>query len=252
MAGIIGRMTPEARSIGCRRGHLWGWGRVRIRGAEASQRRPCRRAVWPRRPGSPCRSPKCSSASSICPSGRASCVFGLLALGFPLALIFSWVYELTPEGLKREHEVDRNQSITRETGRKINYLIGALAAIAIVMVVAERFFPRAAPIPAATEAASGASPTEAPAQATAKSIAVLPFADMSAGKDQEYFADGLSEELLNLLAKVPELRVIGRTSSFQFKGGTKTCGTSARSSTSRTSWRAACASPATRCASPRS
>ena len=67
-------------------------------------------------------------------------------------------------------------------------------------------------------AASGASSAEAPAQATAKSIAVLPFADMSAGKDQEYFADGLSEELLNLLAQLPELRVIGRTSSFQFKG----------------------------------
>ena len=145
-------------------------------------------------------------------------VFGLLALGFPLALIFSWVYELTPEGLKREHEVDRNQSITRETGRKINYLIGALAAIAIVMVVGAQFFPRAAPIPATTEVASAKPPTEAPAQAAARSIAVLPFADMSAGKDQEYFADGLSEELLNLLAKVPELRVAARTSAFKFKG----------------------------------
>ena len=90
--------------------------------------------------------------------------------------------------------------------------------LAIVVVAVERFIPRTAPIPAATDAASGASPAEAPVQAAAKSIAVLPFADMSAGKDQEYFADGLSEELLNLLAKLPELRVIGRTSSFQFKG----------------------------------
>ena len=142
----------------------------------------------------------------------------LLILGFPLVLIFSWVYELTPEGLKKQQEVDLNQSITHETGRKINYLIGALAVLAIVVVAVERFIPRTAPIPAATEAAPGAPPAEAPVQAAAKSIAVLPFADMSAGKDQEYFADGLSEELLNLLAKLPELRVIGRTSSFQFKG----------------------------------
>ena len=142
----------------------------------------------------------------------------LLLLGFPLVLIFSWVYELTPEGLKKQQEVDLNQSITHETGRKINYLIGALAVLAIVVVVVERFIPRTAPIPVATEAAPAASPAEAPGQAAAKSIAVLPFADMSAGKDQEYFADGLSEELLNLLAKLPELRVIGRTSSFQFKG----------------------------------
>jgi TolB-like protein/Tfp pilus assembly protein PilF len=142
----------------------------------------------------------------------------LLILGFPLVLIFSWVYELTPEGLKKQHEVDRNQSITHETGRKINYLIGALAVLAIVVVAVERFIPRTAPVPAATEAAPGVPSSEAPVQTAAKSIAVLPFADMSAGKDQEYFADGLSEELLNLLAKLPELRVIGRTSSFQFKG----------------------------------
>ncbi len=142
----------------------------------------------------------------------------LLILGFPLVFIFSWVYELTPEGLKKQHEVDLNQSITHETGRKINYLIGALAVLAIAVVVLERFVPRTAPDAAATGAAPVAAPAQAPVQAASPSIAVLPFADMSAGKDQEYFADGLSEELLNLLAKLPELRVIGRTSSFQFKG----------------------------------
>jgi len=152
------------------------------------------------------------------PGWTSKFVLGLLLLGFPLVLIFSWVYELTPEGLKKQHEVDLNQSITHETGRKINYLIGALAVLAIVVVAVERFIPRTAPIPSATDAASGAPPAEAPVQAAGKSIAVLPFADMSAGEDQEYFADGLSEELLNLLAKLPELRVIGRTSSFQFKG----------------------------------
>jgi TolB-like protein len=85
-------------------------------------------------------------------------------------------------------------------------------------VAVERFMPRTAPIPAVTDAAPGAPPAEKPGQAAAKSIAVLPFADMSAGKDQEYFADGLSEELLNLLAKLPELRVAARTSAFKFKG----------------------------------
>ena len=153
------------------------------------------------------------------PPWSARLVFGMLLVGFPLVLLFSWVYELTPEGLKKQHEVDRDQSITHETGRKINYLIGALAALAIVVVAVERFIPRTAPIPAATDAAPGAPPAEAPVQAAAKSIAVLPFRQHEQrGKDQEYFADGLSEELLNLLAKLPELRVIGRTSSFQFKG----------------------------------
>jgi TolB-like protein/Tfp pilus assembly protein PilF len=117
----------------------------------------------------------------------------------------------------KQHEVDLNQSITHETGRKINYLSGALAVLAIVVVAVERFIPRTASIPAATDAAPEAPAVQA-GPAAAKSIAVLPFADMSSGKDQEYFADGLSEELLNLLAKLPELRVIGRTSSFQFKG----------------------------------
>jgi len=145
-------------------------------------------------------------------------LFAALVLGFVPALIFSWVYELTPEGLKREHEIERNASITAATARKLDLIVVGLLVVAIVVVAVERFIPRTAPIPAATEAASAASSAEAPVSAAAKSIAVLPFADMSSGKDQEYFADGLSEELLNLLAKLPELRVIGRTSSFQFKG----------------------------------
>ena len=152
------------------------------------------------------------------PEWTSRLVLGLLALGFPLALIFSWVYELTPEGLKREHEVERNASITAETARKLDLIVVGLLVVAIVVVAVERFIPRTAPIPAVTDAASGAPPAEAPVQAAAKSIAVLPFADMSAGKDQEYFADGLSEELLNLLAKIPDLRVAARTSAFKFKG----------------------------------
>ena len=152
------------------------------------------------------------------PAWSNKLLFAGLVLGFVPALIFSWVYELTPEGLKREHEIERNASITAKTARKLDLIVVGLLVIAIVMMAAERFIPRTAPIPAATEAASGASPAEAPVQAAAKSIAVLPFADMSSGKDQEYFADGLSEELLNLLAKIPDLRVAARTSAFKFKG----------------------------------
>ena len=152
------------------------------------------------------------------PTWTNKLLFAGLVLGFVPALIFSWVYELTPEGLKREHEIERNASITAVTARKLDLIVVGLLVIAIVVVAVERFIPRAAPIPAATDAASGASPAEAPVQAAAKSIAVLPFADMSSGKDQEYFADGLSEELLNLLAKIPDLRVAARTSAFKFKG----------------------------------
>ena len=150
------------------------------------------------------------------PTWTGKLVFGLLALGFPLALIFSWVYELTPEGLKREHEVDRNQSITHETGRKLDYVIGGLAVLAIAAVLADRFIPRAARTSDASAAATGASPAKAPA--SAKSIAVLPFVNMSGEAENEYFADGLSEELLNVLARIPDLRVAARTSAFKFKG----------------------------------
>jgi TolB-like protein/Tfp pilus assembly protein PilF len=152
------------------------------------------------------------------PTWTNKLLFGALVLGFVPALIFSWVYELTPEGLKREHEVERNASITAQTARKLDLIVVGLLVVAIVVVAVERFIPRTAPIPAATDAASGVSSAEAPVQAAAKSIAVLPFVNMSSDKEQEYFTDGISEELLNLLAKIPELRVIGRTSSFQFKG----------------------------------
>ena len=152
------------------------------------------------------------------PEWTSRLVLGLLALGFPLALIFSWVYELTPEGLKREHEVERNASITAETARKLDLIVVGLLVIAIVVVAVERFIPRTAPIPAASDAASGASSAEAPVQAAAKSIAVLPFVNISGDTGNEYFADGLSEELLNLLAKIPDLRVAARTSAFKFKG----------------------------------
>jgi TolB-like protein/tetratricopeptide (TPR) repeat protein len=149
-------------------------------------------------------------------------LIALLVLGFIPAMVFSWLYELTPEGFKRESEVDRDASVTRLTGRKLDFVVigvlGAVVALLLVdkFLVSPRRLATAEPVAAiAPEAA--VAPVAAPASADT-SIAVLPFIDLSQARDQEYFSDGLSEELLDLLAKVPGLRVIARTSSFSFKG----------------------------------
>jgi len=131
-----------------------------------------------------------------------------LILGLPLALFFAWAFELTPEGIKLEKNVVRDESITHHTGRKLDFIIIAVMAVALIYMVADKFIgePEKTEVEEITE-------TTVPDD---KSIAVLPFVNMS--DDKDYFADGLSEELLNLLAKIPDLRVIGRTSSFAFKG----------------------------------
>jgi hypothetical protein len=97
------------------------------------------------------------------PAWTNKLLFAGLVLGFVPALIFSWVYELTPEGLKREHEVERHASITAETARKLNLIVVGLLVIAIGVVAVERFMPRTPPVPAATDAASDASPANADA-----------------------------------------------------------------------------------------
>jgi TolB-like protein/Flp pilus assembly protein TadD len=127
-------------------------------------------------------------------------------IGFPLWIAFSWFYEFTPEGLKRESEVEPHESITHLTGRKLDFAIIAVLGIAVVLLLTDRFVLHHG----INEDVAIAVPE--------KSIAVLPFADMSSDKDQEYFSDGISEELLNLLAKIPQLQVTARTSSFSFKG----------------------------------
>jgi TolB-like protein len=128
-----------------------------------------------------------------------------LILGLPLVLLFAWAFELTPEGIKLEKNVDRDESITPQTGRKLDFIIIGVMALALIYMVADKFIAEPTSF---TDAESGV-----PAQ---KSIAVLPFVNMS--DDKDYFADGLSEELLNLLARIPDLKVAGRTSSFAFKG----------------------------------
>lgn len=127
-------------------------------------------------------------------------------IGFPFWIAFAWFYEFTPEGLKRESEIDRAESITRHTGRRLDFAIIGVLAVAVVLLLTDRFVLR-----------HGVNETMALPIAE-KSIAVLPFVDMSQAKDQEFFSDGISEELLNLLSKVPQLQVVARTSSFSFKG----------------------------------
>ena len=150
-------------------------------------------------------------------------VFILLAIGFLFVVIFAWAFELTPEGIKRESEVDRSRSITGQTGRRLNVVIIVLLALVAGYFAWEARFKPDTPDTAAAESANAPianSPASPPAASLDEraSIAVLPFANMSAEAENEYFADGLSEEILNKLARVPDLRVIARTSSFAFKG----------------------------------
>lgn len=153
-------------------------------------------------------------------------VLGLLILGFPLVVIFSWVYEMTPEGLKRENEIDRSHSITPHTGRKIDRLIigGLIVVVAVLLADRLLLMPPTQDVmqpekTAGTEPAAGSeSAASQPNDVQEKSIAVLPFVNVSGDEENEYFSDGLTEELLNLLAKVEDLRVTSRTSSFAFKG----------------------------------
>jgi TolB-like protein len=138
-------------------------------------------------------------------------------LGFPLALIFAWAYELTPEGLKKEKDIDRSLSITQVTGRKLDYLIIATLVTALAYFAFDKFVldpsRDAELVQATTEAV-----TEQANESGEKSIAVLAFADLSPAGDQEYFSDGISEEILNDLAQIPDLHVTSRSSAFSFKG----------------------------------
>src|SRR5210317_618825 len=149
-------------------------------------------------------------------------VLVLLATGLPFALFFAWAFEMTSEGLKREHEVDRSQSITSETGQKLNYTIIAVLVLALGYFAYDKFALSAGReaelVEATTQAVSEQFASEAPTVESDNSIAVLPFVNMSSDEEQEYFSDGLSEELLNLLAKIPELRVTSRSSAFSYKG----------------------------------
>jgi TolB-like protein len=148
----------------------------------------------------------------------------LMAAGFPATLLFAWVYEVTPRGFKPTAEVSHSESIRAVTGRRLDRAIIVALALALGYLVVDKFW-IARPPPAAQSTASAVTAPPSPAPAGTgvfapppHSVAVLPFVNISGDKEQEYFSDGLTEEVLNSLARVNELQVTGRTSAFYFKG----------------------------------
>jgi TolB-like protein/Flp pilus assembly protein TadD len=130
------------------------------------------------------------------------------AIAFPFCIAFAWFYEFTPEGLKRESEIDPAESIKHRTGRKLDFAIIGVLAVAVVLLLTDRFVLR-----------HGVNQTT-DAPIPEKSIAVLPLVNSTGDPANEYFSDGMSEEFISSLSRLQELKVIGRTSSFRFKGKT--------------------------------
>ena len=131
------------------------------------------------------------------PDWIGTATLGVLGVGFPIALIISWFYELTPEGVSLDKDVDSADSITHVTGRRLDFIVISLLSAGLILFAYDKWW------------------TSPPPE---RSIAVLAFENMSGDPDQEYFSDGISEDVLNLLAQVPELTVISRSSAFSFKG----------------------------------
>lgn len=129
-------------------------------------------------------------------------IIGALAIGFPFWLLFAWFYELTPDGFKRESEIEPHESTAPLTGRKLDFAIIGILAAAVVLLLTNQFVRPRDPLTTIAD----------------KSIAVMPFANTSGDPGNEYFSDGLSEELISTLGELDDLKVIGRNSSFQFKG----------------------------------
>ena len=140
-----------------------------------------------------------------------------LAIGFIPAVIFSWVFELTPEGLKRDEDVAPGRSITPQTGRRMDRMMIVVLALALGYFAFDKFV--LAPRREAALAVRGA-PNESKSVISEKSIAVLPLMNSTGDPANEYFSDGMSEEFISTLSRLQDLKVIGRTSSFQFKGKT--------------------------------
>ena len=164
-------------------------------------------------------------------------IFVVLLIGFPIAIFFAWAFELTPDGIKKEKDVDRSKSRSQVTGQKLNNAIVGILVVALVYFAIDKFVlspGRAQPgSDHFSQQASGqttvtseksaltpndAAPTDAGPAINSKSVAVLPFVNMSSDPEQEYFSDGITEEIINALVKIPGLSVPARTSVFGFKG----------------------------------
>ncbi len=155
------------------------------------------------------------------PEWFVSAVAFLLILGFPVAVVFAWAFDLTPEGIKRETKTDAAASGVKQTNTKLNQIVIATLVLALSYFVVDKFVFDSDRDAAETSAANQVvkqQPDDIESTGADNSVAVLPFVNMSSDPEQEYFSAGLSEELLNLLARIPELQVAARTSSFSFKG----------------------------------
>src|SRR5207249_523680 len=139
------------------------------------------------------------------PNWAVRLVVLLLVIGFPVAMILAWAFELTPEGIKRAEDVDLSKSTTRRTSHKLLWITAVVAIVAAALFVGGRFNLFRSKRAAATAVTSD------------KSIAVLPFENLSHDPDNAYFADGIQEEILTRLAKIADLKVISRTSTQRFK-----------------------------------
>jgi len=149
----------------------------------------------------------------------------VLGLGFPVVLIFAWAFELTPEGLKKEKDVDRSKSITHSTGRKLDFTIIALLAVGLAYFIWESRFEQKGPSPSAqtgtAPAADSAAGERTAESGQEKSVAVLPFTTRSNVEDDRFFSDGMHDDLLTQLAKIGDLNVISRTSVMEYRDTTK-------------------------------
>src|SRR5436305_4040685 len=146
------------------------------------------------------------------PQWAMQIVILILVIGFPIALVFSWAFEITPEGIVRESEVTADQSITHHTGRKLVALTIVLAVVATGLLIFQFVRPRTWP-----ERQSNGSTSPSAATVSNKSIAVLPFDTLSGDPQNAYFSEGVQDEILTRLAKIAELKVISRTSTQRFK-----------------------------------
>jgi len=158
------------------------------------------------------------------PDAVARYALFLLIVGFLPALILAWVFELTPEGMRWESELDRSGQTRARSSRKLDRAIMVILALAVAILMFDKLRPEAepdeAPVAAdSRQAAFGEVPNSSlPRTLSDKSVVVLPFVTMSNGPDDNYFADGLTEEIINALTQVPDLLVTARTSAFHFKG----------------------------------
>jgi hypothetical protein len=150
------------------------------------------------------------------PEWFVSAVAFLLILGFPIALVFAWAFELTPDGLKRETKADPAAPSAGSTGKSQNLIVVAALVVVLSYFVIDKFAVdsgRDTGDSSTTVQVDSEQPAENELAETDNSIAVLPFVNMSSDEEQEYFSDGLSEELLNLLARIPELKVAARANT---------------------------------------